>query len=143
MGHLYSGHSFNPCPSSLQRMQSCWLSLMTIGIWENSGQSPSECSRDWQMRQEKGVETSPGGVRGVSSSCCFPFSIILTGSTGDREGDRVAYAEIELSSSGEEVGGGGNSKEEGRERFSSSMLWRMSPQSCCAMYSAMNARGIT
>ena len=105
MGHLYSRHSFNPCPSSLQRMQSLWLSLMTVGIWENSRQSPSECFKDWQMRQGKGVETLPGEVKGVSSSSlCFPLSIILTGSTGDGEGDGVAYVEIELSSSEDEEG---------------------------------------
>ena len=82
MGHLYSEHSFNPCPSSLQRIQSRWLSLMTIGIWGNSGQSPSECSKDWQMRQGNGVETLLGEVKGVSSSHCFPLLIILTGSIG-------------------------------------------------------------
>ena len=63
-------------------------------IWGNSGQSLSECSRDQQMRQGNGVETSLGEVKGVSSSRCFSFSIILTRSTGDGEGDGVAYAEI-------------------------------------------------
>ena len=48
------------------------------------------------MRQGNGVETSPGEVKGVSSSCCFPFSIILTRSIGDREDDGVAYAETGL-----------------------------------------------
>ena len=95
------------------------------------------------MRQGKGVETSPGEVEGVSSSCCFPLSIILTGSTGDGEGNGVAYAETGLFFSEDEEGGGGDSEEEGGERFSSSKLWWMSPQSCCTMYSAMNARGIT
>ena len=80
---------------------------------------------------------------GVSSSCCFPFSIILTESIGDREGDRVAYAETGPPSSEDEYGGGGDGKEEGGERSSISMLWQMSPQSCCVMYSAMNTRGIT
>ena len=141
MGHLYLGHSFNPCPSFLQRMQSHCLSLMTVGIWGNSGQSPSECPRDRQMRQGNRVETLPGEVRGVSSSRCFPLLIILTGSTGDGEGDSVAYAETGLFSSEDEEGGGGEGEEEGGKRSSPSMLWWMSPQSCCAMYSAMNTRG--
>ena len=143
MGHLYSGHSFNPCPSSLQRIQSHSSSLMTVGVWGNSGQSPSECSKDRQMRQENGVETLPGEVRGVSSSCCFPLSIILTRSIGDGEGNGVAYAEIGQLSSEDKEGGCGIDEEEGGERSSSSILWQMSPQSCCAMYSAMNTRGIT
>ena len=46
------------------------------------------------MRQGNGVETLPGEVRGVSSLCCFPLLIILTGRIGDGEGDGVAYAEI-------------------------------------------------
>ena len=95
------------------------------------------------MRQGNEVETSPGKVRGVSSLHCFPLLIILTGRIGDGEGNRVAYAEIELSSSEDEEDGGGDGEEEGGERSSPSMLWQMSPQSCCAMYSAMNARGIT
>ena len=122
MGHLYLGHSFSPCPSSLQRMQSRCSSLMTIGIWGNSGQSPSECSKDRQIRQGNGVETSPGEVRGVSSSHCFPLSIILTGNTGDGEGDRVAYAETGLFSSEDKEGGSGEGKEEGGERSLPSML---------------------
>ena len=122
MGHLYLGHSFNLCPSSLQRIQSCWLSQMTAGIWGNSGQSLIKCSKDQQMRQGKGVETLLGEVKGVSSCCCFPLSIILTRSTGDREGDSVAYAEIELSSSKDEEGSGGDGEEEGGERSPVLML---------------------
>ena len=96
------------------------------------------------MRQGNGVETSPGEVKGVSlSSCCFPLSIILTRSAGDGEGNGVAYAEIGQLSSEDEEGGGGEGEEEGGKRFSPSILWWMSPQSCCAMYSAINARGIT
>ena len=116
---------------------------MTIGAWGNSGQSLSECSKDQQMRQGKGVEALPGEVKGVSSSHCFPLSIILTGRLWDGEGDGVAYAEIELFSSEDEEGSSRDGEEEGGERSSSSMLWQMSPQSCCMMYSAMNARGIT
>ena len=125
-------------------MQSHWLSLMTIGIWGNSGQSPSECSKDQQIRQGKGVETLPGEVKGVSSSShCFPLLIILTRSTGDGEGDGVTYAETELSSSEDKEGGSSDGEEEGGERYSPLILWRTSPQSFCVMYSAMNARGIT
>ena len=79
----------------------------------------------------------------VSSSHCFPLCIILTGRIGDREGDGVAYAETVPFSSEDEEGNGGDSEEEGGERSSALMLWWMSPQSCCAMYSAMNTRGIT
>ena len=122
MVHLYSGHSFNPCPCSLQRMHSRLVSQMAVGIWGNSGQSPRECSKDRQMRQGNGVETSPEEVKGVSSSHCFPLSIILTGSTGDGEGDSVAYAEIGLFSSKDEEGGGSDGEEEGGERSSVSML---------------------
>ena len=74
------------------------------------------------MRQGNGVETLLGEVKGVSSSCCFPFSIILTRSIGDREDDRVAYAETGLFSSEDEDGGGGNGEEEGGVRSSPSML---------------------
>ena len=95
------------------------------------------------MRQGNGVETSPGEVKGVSSSHCFPLSIILSGSTGDREGNGVAYAETGLSSSEDEEGGGGNGEEEGGERSSVLMLCQINSQSCCAMYSAINARGMT
>ena len=86
-----------------------------------------------------------GGISGVSSSRCFPLSIILTGSVGDREGDGVVYAEIGPFSSEDKEGGGGNSEEEeeGGEKSSVSMLWQISPQSCCTMYSVINARGIT
>ena len=86
-----------------------------------SRQSPSVCSVDWQMRQGSRAEVSPRGVEGASSSSCFHLSIILTGSTGDREGDRVAYAEIGPFSSEDEEGGGDN-EEEGGERSSVSML---------------------
>ena len=79
------------------------------------------------MRQGNGVETSPGEVRGVSSSRCFPLSIILTGSTGDGEGNGVAYAEIGSFSSEDKDGGGGEGEEEGGKRFSSLKLWWMSP----------------
>ena len=95
------------------------------------------------MRPGNGVETSPGEVKGVSSSHCFPLSIILIGSIGDGRDDGVAYAEIGRLSSEDEDGGGGEGEEEGGERFSSLKLWQMSPQSCCVMYSAMNAKGIT
>ena len=95
------------------------------------------------MRQGNRVEALPGEVRGVSSSLSFPLSIILTRRIGDREGDRVAYAEIELSSSEDEEGSSGDGEEEGGKRSSPSMLWWMSPQSCCTTCSAMNARGIT
>ena len=98
------------------------------------------------MRQGNGVETSPEEVKGVSSSCCFPLLVILTRRIGDREGDGVAYAEIELSSSKDEEGGGEDGEEgkgEGGKKSSPSRLWQMSPQSCCVMYSAMNPRGIT
>ena len=130
MGHLYFGHSFNPCPSSLQRTQSRWSFLMTEGIQGNSRQSPSECSKDWQIRQGKGVETSSGEVKGISSSLCFPLLIIRTRSTGDKEGDGVAYTETELSSSEDEEGGSGDGDEgegEGGERSAPSRLWQMSP----------------
>ena len=85
-----------------------------------------------------------GGVRGVSS-LCFPLSSILTGSTGDREVDRVAYAATGLSSSSVvEEGGGGEGEGEGGVISSSVLrLWWMKFQSCCAMYSAMIARGMT
>ena len=98
------------------------------------------------MRQGNGVETLPGAVKGVSSSCCFPLLVILTRRIGDREDDGVAYAEIALSSSKDEEGDGRDSEEgkgEEGEKSSPSRLWQMSPQSCCVMYSAMNARGIT
>ena len=71
------------------------------------------------------------------------MSIILTGSIGGGEGDGVAYTEIGLFSPKDEEGGGGNGEEEGGKRSSASMLWWTRPQSCWAMYSAMNARGIT
>ena len=80
---------------------------------------------------------------GVSSSQSFPFPIILTGSIEDGEGDEVGYAETGPPSSKDKEGGGGNGEEEGGERLSVSMLWWMSPQSCCVMYSAKNAREIT
>ena len=91
------------------------------------------------------METSPGEVKGVSSSsCCFPLLIILTRSTGDGEGDRVAYAEIGSSSSEDKEGGGSDEDGgEGGERSVPSRLWWTSPQSCCVMYSTMNARGMT
>ena len=95
------------------------------------------------MRQGSGVEVLPEGVKGVSSSHCFPFSIIPTGSIGDGEGDSVAYAETGPFSSKDKEGGGGDGEEEGGERSSFSMLWWMNPQSCCAMYSVMNTKGIT
>ena len=76
------------------------------------------------------MEDSFGEVKGVSSSCCFPLSIILTGSIGDGEDDGVAYVEIGPSSSEDEEGGCGDSEEEGGERFSAWILWQMSPQSC-------------
>ena len=72
---------------------------MTIGIWGKSGQSLSKCSKDQQMRQGNGVETSLGEVKGVSSSRYCPLSVILTGSIGDGEGNGVAYAETRLFSS--------------------------------------------
>ena len=87
---------------------------------------------------------SIGRVRGVSS-LCFPLSSILTGSTGDREADGVAYAATGLlSSSEDEKGGGGEGKEEGGVISSSvSRLWRTRAQSCCARYSAMITSGMT
>ena len=116
---------------------------MTEGIWVKSGQSPRACSMDRQTRQGNGVEVLPGGVKGVSSSHCFPLSIILTGSIGDGEGDGVAYVETGPFASEDKEGGGRDGEEEGGKRSFSLMLWQMSPQSCCAMYSAINARGIT
>ena len=80
------------------------------------------------MRQGKGSVVRSG--EGVSSSLCFPLSIILTESTGDGEDDGVAYAATGLSSSEDDEGGGGDSKEEGGKRSSVSKLWQMSPQSC-------------
>ena len=109
-----------------------------MDVWENLGHSPLLCSSDLQIRQQKGTE----GVS--SSSCCFPLSVILTGGIGDGEGDSVAYAETGLFSSEDEEEGSGDSEEEGGERLSLSLkLWRMSPQSCCMMYSTINTRGIT
>ena len=95
------------------------------------------------MRQQKGMDSLLGGVKGVSLSHCFPLSIILTRRLGEGKGNGVAYAEIGPFSSKEEEGGGGDSEEEGGKKSSVLMLWWMSPQSCCVMYSAINARGIT
>ena len=87
---------------------------------------------------------SPGGVGG-NVSLCFPLSRILSRSTGDGEVDRVAYAATELfSSSVDKEGGGGEGKEEGGVISSLfSKLWRTKFQSCCTIYSAMIARGMT
>ena len=54
------------------------------------------------------------------------------------------YAETGPSSSEDDKGSGGDDGEEGGARsLASSRLWRMRAQSCCAIHSAMNARGIT
>ena len=118
----------------------CGLPSLRIGNLWNSGQSPRACSTDWQIRQGRGLT---GLQRGQElPSCCFPF-IILTRRTGDGEDDGIAYAETEFPSSEDEEGGG-NGEEEGGKRSSTFLkLWWMKAQSCCAMYSTMNARGMT
>ena len=54
--------------------------------------TPKRPLRNLPWIQQKGVggdlEVAP---RGVSSSHCFPLSVILTGSIGDREGGGVTY----------------------------------------------------
>ena len=60
-----------------------------------------------------------------------------------QEGNGVSYAETGPSSSEDKEGGGGDDREEGGERSSVSMLCQINSQSCCAMYSAINARGMT
>ena len=87
-----------------------------------------------------------GWQRGIgSSSHCFPFSIILIGRIEDRKGDGMAYVETGFSSSKDEEGSGDDEdKEGGGERFPTSLrLQWMSAQSCCVIYSAINARGMT
>ena len=126
-------------------MHSKEKSLVTIvGILGNSGQSSREWFLKRQIKQGREGIGSSGGVRGVSS-LCFPLSRFLTGSTGDGEIDRVAYAATELLSSlVVKEGGGGKGEEEGGVISSSfSRLWWTRAQSCCARYSAMIARGIT
>ena len=111
------------------------------------GHIRSSCSGDQQRRQwnrEKGDVRGVSTISGeVSSSCSFPLPFILVESTGDGEGDGVSYEETGPSSSKDEGGGGGDNREEGGERSSVSKLWQMMFQSCCVIYSAMNARGMT
>ena len=118
--------------------------IAMVGILGNSGQPSREWFSKQQIKQGREAIGSTGGARGVSS-LCFPLSIILTRSTGDREVDGVAYAATELiSSSVVEEGGGSEGEEEGGEIASSvSRLWWMRAQSCCIRYSAMIARGMT
>ena len=145
MRQRYCGQPFTSCPASSQRMYNKEKSLaVTVGILGNSGQSSREWFSKRQIRHGRRVTSSIGGVRGVSS-LCFPLSSILTGSTGDGEVDRVAYAATELSSSSVlEEGGGGKGEEEGGMISSSvSRVWQTRSQSCCTRYSAMIARGMT
>ena len=118
--------------------------IAMVGILGNSGQPSREWFSKQQIKQGREAIGSTGGARGVSS-LCFPLSIILTRSTGDREVDGVAYAVTELiSSSVVEEGGGSEGEEEGGEISSSvSRLWWTRAQSCCIRYSAMIARGTT
>ena len=67
----------------------------------------------------------------------------LIGRTGVREVGRVSYELIRQCSSRDE-GGEDNSEEEGGGiSLVSSRLWWTRAQSCCIIYSAMNARGMT
>ena len=59
---------------------------------------------------------SPGEVREVSSSHCFPLPVIWAGRVGDGEDDGVTYEETGFSSSEDEEGGGGDNGEEGGKR---------------------------
>ena len=81
---------------------------------------------DWQKIQWKGrvgdSEVASGGVSRVVSSHCFPLSIILISSIGDREGKGVAYEETGPFSSNDKEAGCSNNGKEGGGRSSVSNL---------------------
>ena len=118
-----------------------------ISVW---GQVQSSCSRDWQRRQCNRV--GQGGSNGFLETAGripggFPSIIVallnLIRRTWVGEDGGVSYEPIRQLSSRDE-GGDGDGEEEGGEIFPvSSRLWWMRAQSCCAMNSAMNARGMT
>ena len=87
------------------------------------------------------LRVSRGPSEGISLICICVLLSLTGGAWGGEEG-RVSYEPVGQFSSRGSIKGNDNG-EDGGEKSSVSKLWWTRFQSCCTIYSAMIARGMT